>query len=110
MLLKLYVSRLGEAAAPLSPRIESEIANHLSYINSKLAGRDYLLGNNLTGADIQLSFVGEIAAGRANRAAYPSVEAWVRAVPGARPTRRHSPGAGRTVTQSDQDWRAGRYC
>jgi glutathione S-transferase len=78
MLLKLYVSRLGEAGAPLSPRIESEIANHLGYMNSMLAGRDYLLGNDLTGADIQLSFVGEIAAGRANRAAYPNVEAWVK--------------------------------
>jgi glutathione S-transferase len=78
MLLKLYVSRLGEAGAPLSPRIESEIANHLGYMNSMLAGRDYLLGNDLTGADIQLSFVGEIAAGRANRAAYPNVDAWVR--------------------------------
>jgi glutathione S-transferase len=78
MLLKLYVSRLGAAGAPLEPRIESEIANHLGYIDSSLSGRDYLLGNDLTGADIQLSFVGEIAGARANRAAYPNVEAWVR--------------------------------
>jgi glutathione S-transferase len=78
LLLKLYVSRLGDAGAPLAPRIESEIANHLGYIDKMLAGRDYLLGNDLTGADIQLSFVGEIAGGRANRAAYPNVEAWVR--------------------------------
>ena len=28
LMLKLYVSRLGEAGAPLSPRIESELANH----------------------------------------------------------------------------------
>jgi glutathione S-transferase len=78
MLLKLYVSRLGAAGAPLGPRIESEIDNHLSYINSALNGRDYLLGNDLTGADIQLSFVGEIAGGRTDRAAYPNVDAWVR--------------------------------
>jgi glutathione S-transferase len=78
LLLKLYVSRLGDAAAPLGPRIESEIANHLGYIDTMLAGRDYLLGSELTGADIQLSFVGEIAGARANRAAYPNVEAWVR--------------------------------
>jgi glutathione S-transferase len=77
LLLKLYVSRLGAAAAPLSPRIESEIDNHLGYINQSLAGRDYLLGPDLTGADIQLSFVGEIAASRANRAAYPNLDAWV---------------------------------
>ncbi|MGD0108157.1 MAG: glutathione S-transferase [Rhodopila sp.] len=78
LLLKLYVSRLGPAGAPLGPRIESEIANHLGYIDQMLAGRDYLLGSELTGADIQLSFVGEIAGARADRAAYPNVDAWVR--------------------------------
>jgi glutathione S-transferase len=77
LLLKLYVSRLGDAGAPLSPRIESEIANHLGFIDKALAGRDYLLGAELTGADIQLSFVGEIAAARANRSAYPNIDAWV---------------------------------
>jgi glutathione S-transferase len=78
MLLKLYVSLLGTAGAPLAPRIESEIANHLGYMDSKLAGRDYLLGSDLTGADIQLSFVGEVAASRTDRTAYPNIEAWVR--------------------------------
>jgi glutathione S-transferase len=78
MLLKLYVSRLGAAGAPLGPRIESEIDNHLSYMNGALNGRDFLLGSDLTGADIQLSFVGEVAAARADRAAYPNVDAWVR--------------------------------
>ena len=78
LLLKLYVSMLGDAGAPLSPRIESEIANHLGYINTKLAGHEYLLGDDLTAADIQLSFVGEIAAPRTNRAAYPNLDAWVR--------------------------------
>jgi glutathione S-transferase len=78
LLLKLYVSMLGDAGAPLGPRIESEIANHLGYINASLAGRDYLLGDTLTGADIQMSFVGEIAGARANRAAYANLDAWVR--------------------------------
>jgi glutathione S-transferase len=78
MLLKLYVSLLGTAGAPLAPRIESEIANHLGYVDSMLAGRDYLLGSDLTGADIQLSFVGEVAASRTDRTAYPNIEAWVR--------------------------------
>ena len=78
LLLKLYVSSLGPAAAPLAPRIESEIANHLGYIDSRLAGRSYLLGDELSGADIQLSYVGEVAGVRANRAAYPHLDAWVR--------------------------------
>jgi glutathione S-transferase len=78
LLLKLYVSRLGEAGAPLAPRIESEIANHLGYVDRALQGRDYLLGAELTGADVQLSFVGEIAGSRADRAAYPALAAWVK--------------------------------
>lgn len=78
LLLKLYVSLLGPAGAPLGPRIESEIANHFGYMDQRLAGRDYLLGSELTGADIQLSFVGEVAGARTDRAAYPNVDAWVR--------------------------------
>jgi glutathione S-transferase len=78
LLLKLYVSRLGDAGAPLSPRIESELANHIGYVNTSLNGRDWLLGNDMTAADIQMSFVGEAASARTNRAAYPNIEAWVK--------------------------------
>ena len=78
LLLKLYVSRLGDAGAPLSPRIESEIANHLGYVNQSLQGRDWLVGNQMTGADIQMSFVGEVAGSRGNRENYPHLDAWVK--------------------------------
>ncbi len=78
LLLKLYVSRLGDAGAPLHPRIESEIANHLGYIDTCLAGKPYLLGEALTAADIQMSFVGEAASTRTDRSAYPNMDAWVR--------------------------------
>jgi glutathione S-transferase len=60
-LLALYVGMLGENAAPLKPRIESEIANHLAYMDGALAGRDYFAGNEFTAADIQMSFILEIA-------------------------------------------------
>ena len=75
--MQLLKARSGEG--PLSlPRIESEIDNHLGYINASLEGRDYLLGEALTGADIQLSFVGELAGLRTDRAIYPNLDAWVR--------------------------------
>ncbi|QDL39507.1 glutathione S-transferase family protein [Rhodoferax sediminis] len=77
LMLKLYVSRLGDAGAPLFPRIESEIANHLGYVNQSLQGRDWLVGNNLTGADIQMSFVGEVAGSRGNRENFSHIQAWV---------------------------------
>ena len=78
LMLKLYVSRLGEAGAPLSPRIESEIANHLGYVNTSLKGKDWLVGDELSGADIQMSFVGEVAGARGNREAFPHIDAWVK--------------------------------
>jgi len=76
LLLKLYVSRLGEAGAPLGPRIESELANHLGFVDRALQGRAWLVGDALTGADIQMSFVGEAARGL--RRDYPALDAWVR--------------------------------
>jgi glutathione S-transferase len=76
LMLRLYTSRLGEAAAPLAPRINSELANHLGYVDRALQGRDWLVGDSLTGADIQMSFVGEAA--RTLRAGYPAMDAWVK--------------------------------
>ena len=78
LMLHLYVSRLGEAGAPLHPRIESEIANHLGYVNTMLEGRHWLLGDTFSGADVQMSFVGEIAGAFGKRESYPHIEAWVK--------------------------------
>jgi glutathione S-transferase len=78
LLLKLYVSRLGEAGAPLSPRIEGEIANHLGYVNASLEGRDWILGNQISAADVQMSFVGEVAGARGGRERFPNIVSWVR--------------------------------
>lgn len=61
LMLALYTSRLGEAAAPLRPRIDSEIANHFTYMEMGLTGHDFFVGNALTGADIQMLFVLEAA-------------------------------------------------
>ena len=78
LLLKLYVGRLGDAGAPLSPRIEGEIANHLGYVNQSLQGKEWLVGDQISAADIQMSFVGEVAGSRGNRERYPNLEAWVK--------------------------------
>jgi glutathione S-transferase len=62
VMLKLYIARLGEAGGPLLPRIHGEIENHFGFLDSELSGRDYFVGDELTAADIQLSF--PIQAGR----------------------------------------------
>jgi glutathione S-transferase len=77
LMLNLYVGRLGEAGAPLRPRIDSEIANHLSFLERSLEGRDYFVGDSLTGADVQLSFVPEAARGMGVLTDYPNLEAWI---------------------------------
>jgi glutathione S-transferase len=77
LMLNLYVSRLKEAGAPLHPRIESEIANHLGYIEGALGGREFFVGNSLSGADIQMSFVAEMAKVFDKLPPYPNLSAWL---------------------------------
>jgi len=64
LLLALYASLLGDAAAPLRPRIDAEIENHLSYMDRELGDRRFFVGDDLTGADVQLIFVVEAAGSR----------------------------------------------
>jgi glutathione S-transferase len=78
LMLKFYTMRLGEAAAPLKPRIDEEIENHLGFVEAELEGRPYLMGEELTGADIQMSFVGEIATVLGSAADKSNLSAWVK--------------------------------
>ena len=64
LLLALYTGMLGDAAAALKPRVDSEIANNLAYMENALNGREFFVGDALTGADIQLLFVLEAAGKR----------------------------------------------
>jgi glutathione S-transferase len=77
LMLNLYVMRLGEAGAPLKDRIDSETDNHLGHIEGALKDREYLVGDDLTGADVQLSFVGEVARAFGRLTSFPALNAWV---------------------------------
>lgn len=77
LMLFMYTARLGEGGAPLAPRIEGEIANHMGYVEKALAGRDWLLGADLTGADINLSFVAEVMGAFGKLDAYPNMKGWL---------------------------------
>ena len=41
--------------------INDEMQRHLGYLDQALEGVDWFVGNSLSGADIQLSFIAEIA-------------------------------------------------
>ena len=77
LMLNLYVGRLGEAGAPLHPRINSEVANYLDYLDTALSQSDYLLGDQFSAADIQMSFIGEIARAQGKLGNYPHIAAWI---------------------------------
>src|SRR5262249_4762483 len=77
LLLALYAGMLGDGAAPLRPYIEGEIAKHLGYIENALKGRQYLVGDGLTGADIQITFVLEAADAGGRLKDYPALAAYL---------------------------------
>jgi glutathione S-transferase len=61
LMLKLYLARLGEAGAPLAPRVNSEIENHFGFLDAELTGREFFVGKDLTAADVDLTFVFQAA-------------------------------------------------
>ncbi|QGZ95904.1 glutathione S-transferase family protein [Terricaulis silvestris] len=74
LLLKLYVSLLGEAGAPLMQmRVDPEIDNHFSFVNAHLEGRDYFAADRFTAADIQMSFVLDAGNNRGGLDRFPNM-------------------------------------
>ena len=76
-LLKLFTSMLGEGGAPLQPVIDAEIDLHLGYIRDQLGDGPFFMGNDLTGADIMLTFVLEAADARLGLDAWPKLAAYL---------------------------------
>ncbi len=79
ILLQLYVGRLGEAGAPLQPRIKDQLASHFGYMEASLRPSGHFVGDALTGADIMLSFPAEIAVMRGG-GGLPKLAAFVAAM------------------------------
>lgn len=61
LMLKMYTARLADGGAALQPRIDSELDNHLGYMNTALLEADWFVGNRFSAADVQLSFVPQVA-------------------------------------------------
>lgn len=79
ILLQLYTSRLGDAAAPLQPRIQEQLASHFAYLESELRPSGHFVGDDWTGADFMLSFPAEIAVMQGQGASFPKLAAFVAA-------------------------------
>jgi glutathione S-transferase len=77
LIIRINVARVGEAAASALPRLDGEVALQLGYLNDALKGHPYILGDKFSAADIQLSFIGELAGARFGIDGYPDIKAWV---------------------------------
>ena len=77
LLLKLYMARLGEAAASLRDRVESQIAALLDYVQSELGDSPFLAGAELSVADIMMSYPLEAADARGGVSAYQALRAYL---------------------------------
>ncbi len=76
-LLRIYTSRLGDAAAPLKPRIDEQLESHFKYMEDSLLPSGFFVGDGLTGADIMLSFPAEAAVKMGLAADKPKLSAFV---------------------------------
>jgi glutathione S-transferase len=77
ILLNLYVGRLKEAGAPLHPRIEAELDSHFSYMNSLVRLSGHFVLDDLSAADIMLSFPAEIALRMGRGDKFPALSEFV---------------------------------
>ena len=79
ILLRIYTARLGEAAAPIEPRIAQQLDAHFAYMESRVGTNGHFIGSDLSAADIMLSFPAEIAIMQGMAPRYPKLAAFVNA-------------------------------
>ena len=80
IMLKLIAGRLGEAAAPVMPRIDEQLTAHFAFMDAALGANRHFVGRDWTAADVMLSFPAEIAVMQGYGARLPNLAAFVEAV------------------------------
>jgi glutathione S-transferase len=80
ILLNLYTGRLGDAAAPLHPRINEQLESHYRFMEDQLLPSGWYVGDSLTGADFMMSFPAEAAVKSGKAADKPKLTAYVEAI------------------------------
>jgi glutathione S-transferase len=94
ILLNLYTGRLKEAAAPLQPRIQEQLTSHFSYMNDMLRPSGHYVLDDLSAADILLSFPAEVAVRMGHGADFPRLAEFVETI-AARPAYQRATERGR---------------
>jgi glutathione S-transferase len=94
LLLGLITGRLGEAAKPALPFVSAQIKLHFDYIDSELAKSPWLAGEDLSGADIMMSFPLERASKLRDADTRPHILDFVKRI-------EKRPGYARAVARTD---------
>ena len=76
LLLKLFVAKDGCETNFLAGYADAETLKILTYFNQSLEGKTYLVDEQLTGADIMISFIVEIIANKGQLDALPNLSAY----------------------------------
>jgi glutathione S-transferase len=73
----LFMGAFGVQNESFQAYAAAQIALHLDYISGVLAGRDYLLGDRFSAADLQLAFILQMARGQGALADRPELGAYL---------------------------------
>ena len=61
VMLRIYAGRLGDAAAPLMPRVDEQFAAHVQFAEDNISDDLHFVGDDWSAADVMMSFPAEIA-------------------------------------------------
>ena len=80
VMLKIYAGHLGDAAAPIMPRIEEQLAAHIQFAEDKISDDLHFVGADWSAADVMMSFPAEIAVMQGYAEKAPKLAKFVEAI------------------------------
>jgi glutathione S-transferase len=80
VMLKIYAGRLGDAAAPLMPRVEEQFAAHVQFAEDNISDDLHFVGDDWSAADVMMSFPAEIAVMQGYAEKAPRLARFVQAI------------------------------
>lgn len=76
IMIKVYARAFELTGSPLDKAATEELERALGFIESLLGDQDWLIGDQFTAADIQMSFIPELASAVGAAGDHPAIEAW----------------------------------
>jgi glutathione S-transferase len=78
IMIKVYARAFGLEDSPMDAAATEELERALGYIGTLLGDNDWLMGDLFTAADIQMSFIPELARAVGAAGNHSQIEAWLR--------------------------------